>query len=176
MAPVCEPDQGIAIAAIPPITGAPSTGLPAGRRTGPTRSGHWPTFPEPLTRQGFKAISRPHHPSTPQDHFLECNLTTETIVTSPVRTTRHPQLRNAGPQHARCVTYSQQIPQISDGTGPGYRTPHLGGGAADQRSDRGAAGLDPARHEPTAHPDRSSHDIVQRRASAKLSLHSASSS
>jgi hypothetical protein len=66
---------------------------------------------------GFNAIWRPHHPASPQDRFLELNLTTETIVFTringsiPNRGLQMPDINMFG------VTYMQQIQQTSDGTG-----------------------------------------------------------
>ena len=66
---------------------------------------------------GFNAIWRPHHPSSPQDRFLELNLTTETLVFTkingpiPNRGLQMPDINMFG------LTYMQQIAQTSDGIG-----------------------------------------------------------
>jgi hypothetical protein len=79
---------------------------------------------------GFNAIWRPHNPASPQDRFLECNRTDETIVFSkingaiPNRGLAMPDIEMFG------VTYMQQIAESSTGDGlhvePGIwaRVPH----------------------------------------------------
>ena len=66
---------------------------------------------------GFNAIWRPHNPDSPQDRFLELNLTTETLAFTkingaiPNRGLLMPDISMFG------LTYMQQIAQTSDGTG-----------------------------------------------------------
>jgi hypothetical protein len=66
---------------------------------------------------GFNTIWRPHHPDSPQDRFLELNLTTETLVFSkingaiPNRGLVMPDINMFG------VTYMQQISETSSGAG-----------------------------------------------------------
>jgi hypothetical protein len=66
---------------------------------------------------GFNTIWRPHHPQSPQDRFLELNLTTETLVFTrvngpiPNRGLLMPDINMFG------VTYMQQISETSSGVG-----------------------------------------------------------
>jgi hypothetical protein len=66
---------------------------------------------------GFNAIWRPHHPSSPQDRFLEINLTNETLVFTPIngaipnRGLAMPDIDMFG------LTYMQQISEASTGAG-----------------------------------------------------------
>jgi hypothetical protein len=66
---------------------------------------------------GFNTIWRPHHPSNPQDRFLELNLTTETLVFSeingpiPNRGLLMPDINMHG------LTYMQQIAETSSNAG-----------------------------------------------------------
>jgi hypothetical protein len=74
-------------------------------------------LPGTWTGQGFNAIWRPHHPSVPQDRFLELNFTTEKLVFTkingpiPNRGLAMPDLNMFG------VTYMQQIAETSNGKG-----------------------------------------------------------
>lgn len=67
--------------------------------------------------QGFNAIWRPHHPDSPQDRFLELNLTTETLVFTkingpiPNRGLLMPDINMFG------LTYMQQISETTSGVG-----------------------------------------------------------
>jgi hypothetical protein len=69
------------------------------------------------TGKGFNAIWRPHHPSNPQDRFLELNLTDETLVFTkingaiPNRGLAMPDIEMHG------LTYMQQIKEASTGAG-----------------------------------------------------------
>src|ERR1700683_5836575 len=66
---------------------------------------------------GFNAIWRPHHPSSPQDRFLELNLTDETLAFTringpiPNRGLAMPDIEMFG------LTYMQQIAEASTGAG-----------------------------------------------------------
>jgi hypothetical protein len=66
---------------------------------------------------GFNVIWRPHHPSSPQDRFLEINLTNETLVFTPIngpipnRGLAMPNINMFG------LTYMQQISEASTGAG-----------------------------------------------------------
>jgi hypothetical protein len=66
---------------------------------------------------GFNAIWRPHHPASPQDRFLELNLTDETLAFTringaiPNRGIAMPDIEMFG------VTYMQQIAESSTGAG-----------------------------------------------------------
>jgi hypothetical protein len=74
-------------------------------------------LPGTWTGHGFNTIWRPHHPDSPQDRFLELNLTTETLAFTkingpiPNRGLLMPDINMFG------LTYMQQIAQTSDGTG-----------------------------------------------------------
>ncbi len=66
---------------------------------------------------GFNAIWRPHHPASPQDRFLELNLTDEKLVVTkingaiPNRGLANPDIEMFG------LTYMQQISETSTGAG-----------------------------------------------------------
>ena len=66
---------------------------------------------------GFNTIWRPHHPASPQDRFLELNLTDETLVFTkingpiPNRGLAMPDIDMFG------LTYMQQIKETSSGAG-----------------------------------------------------------
>jgi hypothetical protein len=74
-------------------------------------------LPGTWTGHGFNTIWRPHHPSNPQDRFLELNLTTEKIVFTkingpiPNRGLLMPDINMFG------ITYMQQISETSSGVG-----------------------------------------------------------
>jgi hypothetical protein len=74
-------------------------------------------LPGTWTGHGFNTIWRPHHPDSPQDRFLELNLTTETIVFTkingaiPNRGLLMPDINMFG------ITYMQQISETSSGAG-----------------------------------------------------------
>ncbi|HWF25389.1 MAG TPA: heme-binding protein [Solirubrobacteraceae bacterium] len=74
-------------------------------------------LPGTWTGQGFNTIWRPHHPDSPQDRFLELNLTTETLVFTkingpiPNRGLLMPDINMFG------ITYMQQISETSSGAG-----------------------------------------------------------
>ena len=78
---------------------------------------------------GFNAIWRPHHPSSPQDRFLELNLTDETLVFTRI----NGNIPNRGLAmhdiNMHGLTYMQQIAESSDGTGLHIES----GGIAQQR-------------------------------------------
>lgn len=114
MAPVAQTDPDFAFEGLPPIEEVqadvasahpadplgPLAGLPG------TWKGH-----------GFNTIWRPHHPDSPQDRFLELNLTTETLVFTkingaiPNRGLLMPDINMFG------ITYMQQIAETSSGAG-----------------------------------------------------------
>ncbi len=74
-------------------------------------------LPGTWTGHGFNTIWRPHHPSSPQDRFLELNLTTEKLVFT--------KINGAIPNRGLLmhdinmfgITYMQQISETSSGTG-----------------------------------------------------------
>jgi hypothetical protein len=74
-------------------------------------------LPGTWTGHGFNTIWRPHHPDSPQDRFLELNLTTETIVFSEI----NGPIPNRGLLMADMdmfgLTYMQQISETSTGAG-----------------------------------------------------------
>ena len=69
------------------------------------------------TGHGFNTIWRPHHPASPQDRFLELNLTDETLVVTrvnggiPNRGLAMPDINMFG------LTYMQQIKETNGGAG-----------------------------------------------------------
>ena len=74
-------------------------------------------LPGTWTGHGFNTIWRPHHPDSPQDRFLELNLTNDTIVFTeingpiPNRGLLMPDISMFG------ITYMQQISDTSTGAG-----------------------------------------------------------
>jgi hypothetical protein len=110
VAPGIQLDQDFAFAglATPGKAPPPPPGDPLGALA--ALGGTW-------TGNGFNAIWRPHHPSNPQDRFLELNLTTETIVFTPIpgpipnRGLAMPDIQMFG------LTYLQQISETSTGAG-----------------------------------------------------------
>ncbi len=66
---------------------------------------------------GFNTIWRPHHPASPQDRFLELNLTDETLVFTKI----NGPIPNRGLAmhdiNMHGLTYMQQIAESSTGTG-----------------------------------------------------------
>jgi hypothetical protein len=120
MTPIASLDPDFAFKGIPPIEEAVAdhavahTADPLGPLAGLPGTGD---LPGTWTGNGFNAIWRPHHPASPQDRFLELNLTTESLVFTringpiPNRGLQMPDINMFG------VTYLQQIQQTSDLTG-----------------------------------------------------------
>ncbi len=111
-----QTDSDFVFQGIPPIEdGAAPQAVAA--EVQPDPLGPLAQLPGTWKGHGFNAIWRPHHPDSPQDRFLELNLTTETIVFSkingpiPNRGLLMPDINMFG------LTYMQQISQTSDGTG-----------------------------------------------------------
>ena len=86
--------------------------------------------------QGFNAIWRPHHPSIPQDRFLELNKTDETLVFTQI----NGPIPNRGLAMADIdmfgLTYMQQISESSTGAGLHIEPGIWAHGAAHDRSER----------------------------------------
>lgn len=113
MAPIAETDPDFTFQGIPAIEE-----LEAERLAQPSDPlGPLAELPGTWTGNGFNTIWRPHNPASPQDRFLELNLTTETLVFSkingpiPNRGLLMPDINLFG------VTYMQQISETSSGTG-----------------------------------------------------------
>jgi hypothetical protein len=93
-------------------TAVPAAGVALRNPLGPLSqlAGTW-------SGRGFNTIWRPHFPASPQDRFLELNLTTETLVFTPIngaipnRGLVNPDINMFG------LTYMQQIAEASNGVG-----------------------------------------------------------
>ena len=81
MTPIAQADSDFAFAGIPPVEEEqPDVAAPhAADPLGPLAQ-----LPGTWKGNGFNAIWRPHHPFSPQDRFLELNLTSETLVFSKI--------------------------------------------------------------------------------------------
>lgn len=114
MTPVVQLDPDFTLEGIPPV-GEPVAAHTVGLTPDPL--GPLVQLPGTWKGNGFNAIWRPHHPASPQDRFLELNLTTETLVFTkingkiPNRGLQMPDINMFG------LTYLQQIAQTSDNTG-----------------------------------------------------------
>ncbi|MEA2370013.1 MAG: hypothetical protein QOH12_407 [Solirubrobacteraceae bacterium] len=111
-------EDKVAHAAALPTQESPATAVPAASGValrnplGPLSqlAGTW-------SGRGFNTIWRPHFPASPQDRFLELNLTTETLVFTPIngaipnRGLVNPDINMFG------LTYMQQIAEASNGAG-----------------------------------------------------------
>jgi len=114
MTVVAETDPDFVFQGIPQIEGP---GAAQALVQPPDPLGALAELPGTWKGHGFNAIWRPHHPDSPQDRFLELNLTTETLAFTkingaiPNRGLLMPDISMFG------LTYMQQIAQTSDGTG-----------------------------------------------------------
>jgi hypothetical protein len=112
MGPVAQTDPSFVFAGLPPIEEVTADVTPAADPLGPLAE-----LPGTWKGHGFNTIWRPHHPDSPQDRFLELNLTTETLVFTkingaiPNRGLLMPDISMFG------ITYMQQISETSSGTG-----------------------------------------------------------
>jgi hypothetical protein len=110
MTPDIELDPGFVFEGIPPIEDAMLAAAAPADPLGPLAP-----LPGTWKGTGFNAIWRPHHPSSPQDRFLELNLTNETIVFTkisgpiPNRGLLMPDINMFG------VSYVQQISEANNG-------------------------------------------------------------
>jgi hypothetical protein len=120
MTPIVQLDPDFSFEGIPPIAAAAIAHVTghAADPLGPlAQLPGAAELPGTWNGSGFNAIWRPHHPASPQDRFLELNLTTETLVFSringaiPNRGLQMPDINMFG------VTYLQQIEQTSDHKG-----------------------------------------------------------
>jgi hypothetical protein len=111
--PIAETDPDFAFQGIPPVAEA----LDAAQVAAADPLGPLAQLPGTWTGHGFNSIWRPHFPDSPQDRFLELNLTTETLAFSKI----NGPIPNRGLLMADIsmfgITYMQQISQTSDGTG-----------------------------------------------------------
>jgi hypothetical protein len=112
VAVVAQTDNDFAFAglATPAAPAPPAAGAPDPLGALAALAGTW-------KGQGFNAIWRPHHPATPQDRFLELNMTEETIAFTPIqgaipnRGLAMPDINMFG------LTYMQQISDANSGVG-----------------------------------------------------------
>ena len=181
MTPVVQLDPDFVFEAIPPVgelAGAHTVGLT------PNPLGPLAELPGTWKGNGFNAIWRPHHPASPQDRFLELNLTTETLVFTRINgAIPNRGLADAGHQHVRRRPTCSRSSETSDGRRAAHRAGHLGHRSADQRPRRaahgGADGVDPARHgdprpgrragdarRPAAHPRQQHPPVLHRQPAA----------
>ena len=111
MAPIAQVDQDFVFG------GAEVDGAGLAPAGAPDPLGPLAQLPGTWKGGGLNTIWRPHHPSNPQDRFLELNLTTEEIVFSeingpiPNRGLEMPDINMFG------ITYMQQISETSSGAG-----------------------------------------------------------
>jgi hypothetical protein len=105
-----ELDPDFVFEGIPPIDGAVTAEAVPADPLGPLAQ-----LPGTWKGTGFNTIWRPHHPSSPQDRFLELNLTNETLVFTkidgkiPNRGLLMPDINMVG------VSYVQQISEAHNG-------------------------------------------------------------
>jgi hypothetical protein len=110
VAPDIELDPGFVFEGIPAIEDAVAAEAVAADPLGPLAP-----LPGTWKGTGFNAIWRPHHPPSPQDRFLELNLTEETIVFTkiagkiPNRGLQMPDINMVG------ISYLQQISEANGG-------------------------------------------------------------
>jgi len=118
VSPIAQTDPDFVFEGIPPVEDVDVTAAvvaPAAQPPDPL--GPLTQLPGTWTGHGFNAIWRPHHPDSPQDRFLELNLTNETMVFTkingaiPNRGLQIPDISMFG------ITYMQQITEASNGTG-----------------------------------------------------------
>lgn len=114
MGPIAALDEDFAFKGIPPIEAASveQATVQAANPLGPLAQ-----LPGTWKGTGFNTIWRPHNPSSPQDRFLELNLTDETLVFTgingpiPNRGLLMPDINLFG------ITYMQQISEANGGPG-----------------------------------------------------------
>jgi len=111
--PTTQLDPGFVFRPIPPLDNPihlPFPALPSPLGPLELLAGTW-------NGQGFNTIWRPHFPSSPQDRFLELNLTTETLSFNPISGA----IPNRGllqeDMNMFGLTYMQQISDSSSGDG-----------------------------------------------------------
>jgi hypothetical protein len=111
-----SPSPDFSFQGLPPVRSevvqAPRTDVASTDVVGPLEQ-----LPGSWKGSGFNAIWRPHHPSSPQDRFLELNATHESLVFSkingriPNRGLMMPDILMSG------VSYMQQVAEESSGAG-----------------------------------------------------------
>jgi hypothetical protein len=112
VAPIVQTDPTFVFEGLPPIVDEQPAVVPAPDPLGPLAQ-----LPGTWKGQGFNTIWRPHHPASPQDRFLELNLTTEELVFTkingaiPNRGLQMPDINMFG------ITYMQQISETASGAG-----------------------------------------------------------
>jgi hypothetical protein len=114
MSPIAQTDSDFVFEGLPAIEMAQAEAA-GGAPADPL--GLLAALPGTWTGHGFNTIWRPHHPDSPQDRFLELNITTDTIVFTeingpiPNRGLLMPDISMFG------LTYMQQISDTSTGAG-----------------------------------------------------------
>jgi hypothetical protein len=113
--PIAQTDPNFVFEGLPPVEVSQAHVAAAGQPANPL--GPLAQLPGTWTGHGFNTIWRPHHPSVPQDRFLECNVTNDTIVFTaingaiPNRGLAMPDINMHG------ITYMQQISEAGSNAG-----------------------------------------------------------
>jgi hypothetical protein len=120
MSPSAQSDPNFVFVPNPPITTADTFPVALPSPPSPPSPPRPPSPLDPLAGNwhgtGFNTIWRPHFPATPQDRFLELNLTSETLVFSPINGAIPNRGLLQGDINMFGLTYIQQISDSSDGS------------------------------------------------------------
>ena len=143
MAPIAQVDQDFVFG------GAEVDGAGLAPAGAPDPLGPLAQLPGTWKGDGFNTIWRPHHPSNPQDRFLELNLTTEDArLHQDQRPDPQPWPADARHQHVRHHLHAADLGD-QQWRRPAHRTGDLGQRTAHHQPQRthhrGPHGLDPAR-------------------------------